>query len=134
MAFRFFTSNDWQHNSCADKNAKIKSKSESGGIETWEYLGMTDDVDWDLDMNLNDLVAKKTKKYVVLREYGKPMSPEYVIVLKSNGEVNRGGARYRFQCSASSSGRSPSKTSRSSPKRCPTGSRRNKTTGQCVKY
>lgn len=118
---------------------KIISKGDGGSggrIEDWEFLGTTDDVDWDLDMNLRDL--HYGGKYVVLRVYGKSMDPTNIVVLKNNGEITRGGSRMKFRCverveHRAGTSKSPSKSSKS-PKRCPNGSRRDPKTGLCKKY
>ena len=114
-SFKFFTTKDWLNNSCVDKKSKVISKDEDGRIETWDYIGMTNNEDWDLDLDIFDIVANKSKKYVILRPEGKSM--DEAVILKTNGEIKRGGYRFRFRCPSSFQ----LSNSRRSPKRCPKG-------------
>jgi hypothetical protein len=141
MSFRFFSTKDW--NGCADVADFVQSKSEGGQIEDWDYLGLTNDDDWDLGyyykgeyvlMRLDTIIPldkirelSNSGKYVVLRKHYAPLTPENIVILQVNGEYKRGGNRHRFRCVKQVSPK------RASPKkRCPAGSRKNKQ-GKCVK-
>jgi hypothetical protein len=59
---------------------------------TAKILGFTTDPDWDLDMD-------KSKLYSVISPYlvVKFKGERYPTVLRKNGEITRGGTKYKFE-------------------------------------
>lgn len=100
MSFRYFSPRDWS--SCT----RVESLSDSGRIETWEFVGKTSDFDWDLDFGGYEVLppsaimklGRGTGPYIVLRNPSKPFAPAYLLTLQANGELARGGSRFKFRC------------------------------------
>jgi hypothetical protein len=135
MAFRYFNGSDFDR--C--KGGAIYSKGELGNKEKWDYIGSTDDEDWDLRFPYDSLLPfdlifelSNSGKYVILRKYGEPLTPRNCITLKSNGEIKRGGERMKFRC-VESVDKSYKRSPKASPmKKCASNQIRNPSTGRCV--
>ena len=136
--FRYFESSDWDKNGCAYKASKIQSlypNSQIPMIEDWELIGRTNNDDWDINRNFDDITGDNEipGRYIILRKYGKGMyDVDAILILQSNGDIKRGGSRFLFRCVNTKSRKVKSrkapksrKASKSkSKKRCPNGSKR----------
>jgi hypothetical protein len=120
MDFKYFSKEDWESVKC--KQGIIQSKSYTGEIEEWDYLGMTDDpfrienYSDELDTPIPNYVwftdkyssDNKSSKYVILHKAAKggtrftQYTPRNSIILQTSGaqksEAIDSPERMKFRC------------------------------------